>query len=72
MTKEIEIYGRRVRLYSLDKGRTWSSSPQAIAAYTERKTMLRLDLQKSFQRIDAMAEPAKAVVQHPVRRGSSI
>jgi hypothetical protein len=67
MTKEIEIHGRRVKLYSLDEGRTWSSSPQAIVAYGQRKTMLRLDLQKSFERIDVMPTPAEAVF-HPVRR----
>ncbi len=67
MTKEIEIHGRRVKLYSLDEGRTWSSSPQAIVAYGQRKTMLRLDLQKSFERIDVMPAPAEAVF-HPVRR----
>jgi hypothetical protein len=67
MTKEIEIHGRRVKLYSLDEGRTWSSSPQSIVAYGQRKTMLRLDLQKSFERIDVMPTPAEAVF-HPVRR----
>lgn len=67
MTKQIEIHGRRVRLYSLDDGRTWSSSPQSIIAYGQRKTKLRLELQKSFARIDAMPDPVK-VVMHPVRR----
>ena len=67
MTKQIEIHGRRVRLYSLDDGRTWSSSPQSIVAYGQRKTMLRLELQKSFERLDAMPDPVKAVM-HPVRR----
>jgi len=70
MTKQIEIHGRRVRLYSLDDGRTWSSSPQSIVAYGQRKTMLRLELQKSFERIDAMPDPVKAAVMHPVRRWS--
>jgi hypothetical protein len=28
MIKQIEIYGQRVKLYSPDKGRTWSSSSQ--------------------------------------------
>ena len=68
MTKEIEIHGRRVKLYSLDEGRTWSSSPQSIVAYAQRKTMLRLDLQKSFERIDVMPDPSGAVAQHPVKR----
>ena len=67
MTKEIEIHGRRVKLYSLDEGRTWSSSPQSIVAYGQRKTMLRLDLQKSFEGIDVMPDSAEAVF-HPVRR----
>jgi hypothetical protein len=67
MTKEIEIHGRRVKLYSLDEGRTWSSSPQSIVAYGQRKTMLRLDLQKSFEGIDVMPDSVEAVF-HPVRR----
>ena len=37
MTKKIEIHGQRVQLYSLDEGRTWSSSPQSIIAYGQRK-----------------------------------
>jgi hypothetical protein len=57
MTKQIEVHGRRVELYSLDGGRTWSSSPQSIIAYGQRKTMLRLELQKSFERMDEMPEP---------------
>jgi hypothetical protein len=57
MKKQIEIHGQRVELYSPDKGRTWSSSPQSILAYGQRKTMLRLELQKSFERIDAMQDP---------------
>ncbi len=57
MTKQIEIKGQRVQLYSLDKGRTWSSSPQSIAAYGQRKRLLRLELKKSFERIDGMQDP---------------
>ena len=57
MTKQIEIHGQRVELYSLDEGLTWSSSPQSIAAYGQRKTMLRLELQKRFARIDGMQDP---------------
>ena len=57
MTKQIEIYGQRVALYSPDKGRTWSSSPQSIVAYGQRQTMLRLELQKRFERIDGMQDP---------------
>ena len=57
MTKQIEIHGQRVQLYSPDKGRTWSSSPQSIVAYGQRQTMLRLELQKGFERIDEMQDP---------------
>ena len=57
MTKQIEIHGRRVQLYSLDHGHTWSSSPQSIVAYRQRQRMLRLDLQQRFERIDGMQDP---------------
>jgi hypothetical protein len=57
MTKQIAIHGQRVELYSLDGGRTWSSSPQSIVAYGLRKTRLRLELQKRFERIDGMPDP---------------
>jgi hypothetical protein len=57
MMKQIEIHGQRVALYSPDKGRTWSSSPQSIVAYGQRKKMLRLELQKRFERIDGMQDP---------------
>ena len=57
MTKQIEIHGQRVQLYSLDEGRTWPSSPQSIVAYGQRKELLRLELQKRFQRIDEMQDP---------------
>jgi hypothetical protein len=57
MMKQIEIHGQRVELYSPDKGRTWSSSPQSIVAYGQRKKMLRLDLQKRFERMDEMQDP---------------
>jgi hypothetical protein len=57
MTKQIEIHGQRIELYSPDKGRTWSSSPQSIVAYSQRKTMLRLELQKRFARIDEIQDP---------------
>ena len=56
MTKQIEIHGQRVELYSPDKGRTWSSSPQSIVAYGQRKKMLRLELQKGFERIAEMQD----------------
>jgi len=57
MTKQIEIHGQRVQLFSLDEVHTWSSSPQSIVAYGQRKTMLRLELQKRFERIDGMQDP---------------
>jgi hypothetical protein len=57
MMKKVEVYGQRVALYSPDKGRTWSSSPQSIVAYGQRKTMLRLELQKRFERIDEIQDP---------------
>ena len=57
MTKQIETHGQRVELYSLDEGHTWSSSPQSIVAYGQRKTMLRWELQKGFERIDGMQDP---------------
>jgi hypothetical protein len=57
MTKQIEIHGQRVQLYSLDEGLTWSSSQQSIVAYGQRKTMLRLELQKRFARMDGMQDP---------------
>jgi hypothetical protein len=57
MTKQIEIHGQCVQLYSLDERRTWSSSPQSIVAYGRRKTTLRLELQKRFSRIDEMQDP---------------
>ncbi len=57
MTKQIKIHGQRVALYSPDKGRTWSSSRQSIVAYGQRKKMLRLKLQKWFERIDGMQDP---------------
>ena len=56
MTKQIEIHGQRVQLYSFDDGRTWSSTPQSIVAFGQRKTWLRLELQKSFERIDVMPD----------------
>ncbi len=52
MVKEIESHGQRIKLYSSDNGRTWSSTPQSITAYEQRKTTLRRELQKSFERID--------------------
>jgi len=57
MTKHIEIHGQRVRLYSLDGGCTWSSSPQSIVAYGQRKKILRLELQQRFERIDGKMDP---------------
>jgi hypothetical protein len=57
MTKQIDLHGQRVQLYSPDKGRTWSSSPQSIIAYRQRKTMLRLEKQKQFKRLDEAPAP---------------
>ena len=57
MTKQIEIHGQRVQLYSLGEGHTWSSSPQSIVAYGQRKTVLRLELQRRFTRIDELQDP---------------
>lgn len=56
MTKQIEIHGQRVQLYSLGEGRPWPNSPQSIVAYRQRQRMLRLDLQKRFERIDGMQD----------------
>jgi hypothetical protein len=53
MIKQIEIHGKRVKLYSSDKGRTWSSNPRSIVAYGRRKKILRLELQKRFELIRA-------------------
>ena len=61
MTKQIDIHGQRVQLYSLDEGRTWSSSPQSIGAFKQRKTMLRLELQKSFERMEGMPDPTPEI-----------
>src|SRR5512134_1125463 len=57
MVKQIEIYGQRIEVYSPDKGRTWSSSPRAFAAYDRRKKTARLDLKKGFETIDEMQDP---------------
>jgi hypothetical protein len=57
MKKQIEIHGQRVELCSSDEGRTWSSNPQSSVAYVQRKTMLRMELQKRFARIDEMQDP---------------
>ena len=56
MMKQIEVHGRRVKLYSPDGGRTWSSNPQPIVAYVQRKELLRLELQNRFARIDEMRD----------------
>jgi len=57
MTKQIEIHGQRVKLYSADKGRIWSSSPQSIVAYGQRKKTLSLELRKRFERMDNIQDP---------------
>ncbi len=56
MKKQIEIHGQRVELYSLDEGHTWSSNPQSIVAYGQRKETLRLEIKQRFAQIDAMQE----------------
>jgi hypothetical protein len=56
MKKQIEVHGQRVQLYSLDEGHTWASSRQSIVDYGQRKTMLHLELQKRFERIDGMQD----------------
>jgi len=57
MIKQIDIHGQRVKLYSSDNGRTWSSSPQSIIAYGQRKQLSRCDLQKAFERLSDIQEP---------------
>lgn len=57
MNKRIDIHGQRVELYSSDEGRAWTSNPQSIVAYGQRKEILRLELKQRFARIDAMQEP---------------
>jgi hypothetical protein len=57
MKKRIDIHGQRVELYSSDEGCTWSSNPQSIAAYGQRKEILRLELKQRFARIDQIQEP---------------
>ncbi len=52
MMKQIVVHSRPVKLYSPDGGHTWSSNPQVIAAYGQRKERLRLELRKRFERID--------------------
>ncbi len=72
MIKQIEIHGRRIKLYSADNGRTWSSSPQSIAAYGQRKQMLRCELQKTFERVDEIQDPdPNSVVELGIRKGSA-
>jgi hypothetical protein len=37
MTKQMEVWGQRVKLYNLDGGQIWSSNWQSIVAYGQRK-----------------------------------
>ena len=67
MTKQVEIHGQRVKVYSSDEGRTWSSSPRPIDAYSQRKMMLRLELQRSFARIDERHDPDLSEVEYTMR-----
>ena len=57
MFKQIEICGQRFVVYSLDKGRTWSSNSRSIVAYGQRKKRARLELQKRFESIDEIQDP---------------
>jgi len=57
MKKRIDIHGQRVELFSFDEGHTWTSNPQSLVAYGQRKEILRLQLKQRFARIDAMQEP---------------
>ena len=63
MIKQIEIYGQRLKLRSLDKEPTWSSSPQSIVACGQRKQMSRYDLQKRFERIDDSQDPDPKILR---------
>ena len=70
MIKLIDVHGRRVKLYSSDNGRTWSSSPQAIIAYGYRKQLLRGDLQKAFECLPDISDPEPNTdVELGIRRG---
>ena len=70
MIKEIDVHGRRVKLYSSDNGRTWSSSPQSIIAYGQRKQLSRGDLQKAFERLPDISDPEPNIdVELGIRRG---
>ena len=66
MMKHIKVQGQRVKVYSQDGGHTWSSNPQSIIAYGRRKKMLRLEIQKRFERIDERKELAGVL---PTRGG---
>jgi len=57
MKKRVDIHGQRVELHSSDQGRSWSSNPQSIIAYAQRKEILRMELKQRFARIDEMQEP---------------
>ena len=54
MMIQIGIHGQRVKLYSPDGGRTWSSSRQSIVAYWASEKKLRLELPSGFVQIDEM------------------
>jgi len=69
VVKQIYIQGQRVKLYSSDKGRTWSSSPQSIVAYGQRQQALRGELRKAFERLDYLQDPEpNTVVELGIRR----
>ena len=48
MMKQIEIHGQRVKLYSPDKGRTWSSSSQSIYCLRAKKKNVDFGITKEF------------------------
>ena len=73
MIKQIEIRGRRVKLFSMDEGRTWGSNPQSIVDYGQRKQVLQRDLKKAFERLGEIPEPdphtAIEIWSHKSRHG---
>jgi len=69
MVKQIAIHGQRVKLFSSDKGRTWSSNPRSIVAYGQRKQRLCCELQKTFERVDEIQDPEpNSIVELEIRK----
>ena len=56
MTKEIEIHGQRVQVYSLDKGQNLVEQPPIDRCLWTKKIDAALELQKRFERLDAMQD----------------